>query len=1552
MDAQTLSQRLEEARRGLLDLSTRNRLLALPKPGRSRGVVMLADEDAGFVLAALLAGKPLGFEAAPDDALINAPSGPNEAAAPPADPEAPAEPGAKPRRRRAARPAKAEGVEAAIAGRTRDEWQADDLLRARLAPEDLARRLRDLMADARTAREETGIATLSLGIGALSWRDPGTPGTERLAPLALLPVTLEREGVSQRFRIRASGLEVQDNLSLRQKLATEFKLALPDFDAEAYDPAGWAEAVRAAIGARDGWGVDADGLVLGLFSFAKFLMWRDLDPAANPGLLDHPVIAALVGGGMLGSAPPFPDDADVDAEIRVETLDHVIDTDGSQALAAEAVRRAAQAPGGQGGHIVIQGPPGTGKSQTIMNIIAQAVLDGRSVLFVAEKLAALEVVKRRLGTVGLGAACLELHSEKQSKRAVLDELRATLALPNVAKPDGDAVVKRLGALRSRLNAHAVAMAAPVGNSGRPLHEVVGTLVALRAADVKAPDFALPAAAWDAARIAEARDAVAELAARAAEGGPQSPWRGVIAALSAPDQDRLLARLPGLIRALAGGAAALAPFAKALNRPAPGPAGAREMLGLARALAAAPAHDKATMAHPAWAGDPAPLRALAEAAAAAQDAQRDPRLLPGALDVPGLAEARAALAEGGGIFGFLSATLRAAKATAARVARDAEAPLPALEAALAGQAALQRMREGEALARAAFGMLWPGDPVALAALLAWRDAQGPAAAAALAAAPPPLDQQAGEAALAAWEELDSLTALDQAEAFGTPDAPLAEIAARLGDWAAAPEGLPLWLGWRRATEAAGEALAPLAARLADGRLPPDQAAQAFSYALDEALLKAAMRARPELATFDGAGFDRLVADFTEADRDRIELTRRRCAWTHADALARVRAGMPGHEILKGEFEKKRGHLPVRVLLERAGRAIQAAKPVFMMSPLSVAQFLSPPPAGGGRTTPTDRPASHLKPGLTFDLLVIDEASQIEPVDALGAIARCRQMVVVGDDRQMPPTRFFQRMTSEDDGAEEEFAEGPVAAREVESILGLANARGVPNVMLRWHYRSRHESLIATSNTEFYEGRLMVLPSPKARSDKLGLSLMRVDGQWQQGAGVNRIEAEAVAAAVLRHAQETPGDSLGVAAFSMKQRDAILDAVEALRRANPDTEAFFAAHEHEPFFVKNLENVQGDERDAMLISVGYARGADGKVAMRFGPLSADGGERRLNVLITRAKKRCVVFSGLTADDIDLDRAAGRGVAALKTFLRLAAQTGSQRVSGEDAAAPLARVIASEIRATGKEAAARIGIAGLYLDVAAREGEDFVLGVEADAGDWASVRAARDRERGRPAALGMMGWKLHRAWSLAWLQRPEAERARLRAALGQQPDTTAAPSAAPVPETGLAEPYAEAAPEVPATTPITDMPFAKFAEIVAAIIRAEQPVHADAIAERARILWGKARLEAADRAALQQALRLAAQLQGVAEEASFWRAEDAPPVAPRDRRAAAPHLRRAAMVAPAEIEAACRALLGAMAIATEEELAAGVVRLLGLDPTQGAAIAARVAMLVGAGQVALRG
>jgi hypothetical protein len=392
---------------------------------------------------------------------------------------------------------------------------------------------------------------------------------------------------------------------------------------------------------------------------------------------------------------------------------------------------------------------------------------------------------------------------------------------------------------------------------------------------------------------------------------------------------------------------------------------------------------------------------------------------------------------------------------------------------------------------------------------------------------------------------------------------------LGDWAAAPEALDAWLGWRRAASAAG-GLDPLLESLTDGRVGPEAAEDVFSFALHEGLLRTAMAQHPELATFDVAAMDQLLEDFREADRARITLTRAEAAYAHALRVKEVRDGAPGMTVLRGEMEKKRGHLPVRELLLRASQAVQKAKPIFMMSPLSVAQFLSPPHG--------------LKPGLSFDLLVIDEASQVEPVDALGAIARCRQVVVVGDDKQMPPTRFFQRMTGEEGEETAESAADVVAARDVESILGLCNARGLPSAMLRWHYRSRHESLIATSNAEFYDGRLFILPSPHARSAALGLSLRRVDGRFDTGGtGTNAEEARAVAEAVIAHARETPGDTLGVAAFSIRQRDAILNAIEAARHDNPDTEAFFTAHPDEPFFVKNLENVQGDERDSILISV---------------------------------------------------------------------------------------------------------------------------------------------------------------------------------------------------------------------------------------------------------------------------------------------------------------------------------------------------------------------------------
>ena len=299
------------------------------------------------------------------------------------------------------------------------------------------------------------------------------------------------------------------------------------------------------------------------------------------------------------------------------------------------------------------------------------------------------------------------------------------------------------------------------------------------------------------------------------------------------------------------------------------------------------------------------------------------------------------------------------------------------------------------------------------------------------------------------------------------------------------------------------------------------------------------------------------------------------------------------------------------------------------------------------------AQYLEPGkIEFDLVLMDEASQIRPVEALGAIARGRQVVVVGDDKQLPPTRFFDKIAGSDEASEDdEFAAG-----DLESVLGLCQAKGIFARMLEWHYRSRHESLIAVSNREFYDDRLFIVPSSGVEVD-VGLKHQLVDGTYDRGgSSTNRVEAEAVARAVIRHARERPELTLGVGTFSVAQRDAVLDALELLRRDHPETEKCFADGGPEPFFVKNLESVQGDERDVILISIGYARDESGFFAMNFGPLNAEGGERRLNVLITRARRKCEVYSSISWGDIDLRRTQSKGAAALKTFLQYAETGGN--------------------------------------------------------------------------------------------------------------------------------------------------------------------------------------------------------------------------------------------------------------------------------------------------------
>ena len=526
-------------------------------------------------------------------------------------------------------------------------------------------------------------------------------------------------------------------------------------------------------------------------------------------------------------------------------------------------------------------------------------------------------------------------------------------------------------------------------------------------------------------------------------------------------------------------------------------------------------------------------------------------------------------------------------------------------------------------------------------------------------------------------------------------------------------------------------------------------------------------------------------------------------------------------------------------------------MLLMSPISVAKFLPPG-------------------SVEFDLLVIDEASPVRPEDALGLVARAKQILVVGDNKQLPPTSFFDRVVADeeeqdetDEATDAAFA-GAAKATDLESILALCEARGLNSAMLRWHYRSRHPSLIEVSNAEFYK-HLIMPPAPSAERGSEGLILRRVAGAYDRGGKrINAIEAEAVANAVAEHARNCRHLSLGVVTFSTVQRDAIGDLLEFKRRSDDALDAFLREGKAEDVFVKNLENVQGDERDVIFVSVGYGpRVAGGRLdSMGFGPVSTEGGERRLNVLFTRARSRCEIFVSFAAGDIDLDRAKGEGPRILKRFLQYA-ETGilEERVStSEDADSPFEETVAAVIEGLDYKVDKQVGSAGFKIDLAVRHPDQpgrYMLAVECDGATYHSALWARERDRLRQEVLKNMGWRFHRIWSTDWFYRRGAAIQKLKSALE---DAQAAASAPRPPGTaGVPDPHAiegnEPAPNRPAPRPQIpayrlavcaaprdaephEMVIHNMSRITKAIVETEGPVHQDEVARRVTSLFGKSR------------------------------------------------------------------------------------------------------------------
>jgi very-short-patch-repair endonuclease len=1277
---------------------------------------------------------------------------------------------------------------------TLEERQTDDALQTNATAEQLDKSLRRLDELARSAIEEQGVNALFLMLGMLNYAE-ASEATEFLkAPLVLVPASLARRSARTGYTLSATEEDPLVNPALIEYLKRVHNLSLPELpDSSAmpddYDVQQLFDAVAEAVSTQKGWSVTPD-IYLGMLSFQKFVMYKDLE-ANSQAFQGHRLVQQLVtrNGPQFVGLPEVIRALELDRDYPPEQTFQVVDADSSQIRAIAAAAR--------GFDLVIEGPPGTGKSQTITNLIAAALAEGKSVLFVAEKMAALQVVHQRLVAAGLGEFCLELHSTKANKRAVMRQLAAALDASLQRPVVPTLSTERLPPLRGSLTDYVQAAHSPFGAIGLSPFRACGELGAV--IDAPRLRFTGPVESVTRDQLDQTvRELNALQAASTACGGDPSihPWRDSSRTFFTEDDledigqsaGQLLDRLADVQRPAAAvetafGFGPICTFADVTAAAA-----------IAEVMARSPGAPLGALQSEAWNAPPPEALALVERGRRIErlKAHVFQRLAPGvmAADHAGdIAYVERKHAGAWRLLAFLDSRYRAIQQ------RWVSYRLPAYRPSLIEQAADMRQVEAlrqeqaalaasDAEARQLFGALWHGEQSSWEALgryIDWvvelralikRHAEsirdiGPLLE--LATHPAPDMHVAAELNDAATAAGSALRALGNAA--GWPDgylgqATFAEQAERV---TALRENLnlaPRWAAFEAARAAAAQGLAAEALpETMLGQVPFAQLAPAFLRAFYQRLLAAAMQAREPLRGFHTLTHEQRIAEFRDLDR-RVLLENR--AALVARARERVQTALRTEQasaampFLRREMARQRGLSPLRRTMHQAEAAIRAIKPCFMMSPLTVAQLLD---------------GAH--PG--FDIVIFDEASQLPPEDAVGAIARGRQLVVVGDPKQLPPTNFFAVLSGQVSAPLAE--DGTPLYEDSESILEEYLGSGVAASRLKWHYRSRHESLIAFSNASFYDSDLYTFPSVEIDSHTLGVRFEFVEGGVYEGKGLNLIEARRVADAVMQHAREHPGLSLGVGTFSLRQQIAIQDEIEQRRRQDPSTEAFFGRQETDSFFVKNLENIQGDERDVIFVSVTYARGPDGRLRYLFGPLNAQNGWRRLNVLATRARQLMRVFSSIHGEDISVSATGSLGAKLLRDFLTYAehgrldgetqpVEAGSARFrkpagATAEAESPLERDVYRELAARGVSLAPQVGVSGYRIDLGVLDDEApgrFVCGIECDGAAYHASQTARDRDRLRQQVLEERGWTIHRAWSADWYKDRAGQIDRLLALIAE--------------------------------------------------------------------------------------------------------------------------------------------------------------------------------------------
>ncbi|WP_160046299.1 DUF4011 domain-containing protein [Natrialba sp. INN-245] len=1237
------------------------------------------------------------------------------------------------------------------------EIQSNEIASTR-SEESTARSLQNLRLNQKRAMEEKGVNALFIGFCTLRWFEVEHSDEPLRSPLFLLSVDLEREtsNHSERhdYELSVADFELTLNPALRKKLEHERGLALPSDEAYSLEYlAASVKLVDDAISGFDRWRIDGE-VLLGIFDFTKYTLYEDLEKNRE-AVKAHPLIKAINGDpSALRNPPESPRGDELDEAVPPEDIFQVLDADSSQQEAIEAAKR--------GIDFVLQGPPGTGKSQTIANIIAEKLAAGETVLFVSEKQAALDVVKNRLDDVGLGRFCLEAHGEKANKEAVLQSLASELRSDPIRYPsDRDDVTSNLASVRHELNQYGDLLFARPGDGETTVYDAMGRVAQHPDAPSISLDLETPLE-YDDTDVDEMLDVLQRLSEYEYEVTNYSdhPWKSAAIESwridTAETVERDLEVAVTSIEGLRKAASTLADFLDVSVSTASEFEQAVELVRLLddrqdvtlegrffeQSFYARKSRLKRFQEHETEIVDlRQKLAANYEQSFFAEDGN----------------ELYAELSEYG-LFKIIQPSYRSLRG---RLLEHTNKEYdPGYDDLLEDARTLMELETLEAerseynTIRTQLGFLYEGAETDWN--LIWEIHEWINAFRALddfdtdhiekAITKGQFDEPRSPVLTKATEGIDALsTTRQKIEAIIDIDefsiqgesleqAPFTALKGRLVTLNDSIDELQRWIEFSQRLEEAresGPAVATYLEQFLGGKYDADTLPEGFEKAFFTEWLNAVYD-HTDLGSFSATEIEGQLSRFRTLDKQQQEyakvaiqheVTKRypQIELEHAKSSEQV--------FLRREMNKSQRHKPLRTLFRNAPSLISTLKPCLMMSPLSVAQYIE-------------------HGTIEFDAVIFDEASQIMPQDAVSSLIRANQTIIAGDTKQLPPTSFFNAGVDSADGVMEDL----------ESILDEA-ASVLPEKRLLWHYRSNTNRLIDFSNQKYYDNRLKTFPENASDGAELGVDFEYVEnGLYDRGgSSTNEPEARHVVDLIEAHVEERPSDSLGVVAFSQAQSQAIRDELERRRDSSPAIASFIDVDDAlEGFFVKSLENVQGDERDRLIFTIGYGPDSEGRITMNFGPLNNSGGERRLNVAVTRARDQITVVSSIRHSDIDLTKSNNRGVEDFKHYLEYA-EVGENALRKETSSTDIdhfdsgfEEAVCDALRARGYDVETQVQSAGYSIDLGLKHPDysgKYVLGIECDGAAYHSSKTARDRDRTRQAVLEDLGWEIHRIWSPDW-------------------------------------------------------------------------------------------------------------------------------------------------------------------------------------------------------------